>query len=166
MIRHAKISEIAHILLITKACTKAMEDQGIYQWNEHYPSLEAFQEDHARKELYVLTLNEDIIGSITISTLMDEEYQTVDWLTPNSNHIYIHRLCVHPNYQGRGYAQQLMDFAESWAQKNSCASVRLDTFSQNNRNQKFYEARGYKKLGNVHFPEQSQHPFYCYELVL
>jgi len=33
-------------------------------------------------------------------------------------------------------------------------------------NQKFYELRGYKKLGSIYFPKQSEHPFYCYEFVL
>jgi ribosomal protein S18 acetylase RimI-like enzyme len=87
-------------------------------------------------------------------------------LTKNKNNIYIHRLAVHPNLQGKGYAQQLMKFAEHYAQENNVLSIRLDTFSQNKRNQKFYELRGYKKLGDIFFPKQSKHPFHCYELVL
>ncbi|MBB5266739.1 ribosomal protein S18 acetylase RimI-like enzyme [Algibacter amylolyticus] len=106
-----------------------------------------------------------IIGSITISTFMDTEYQPISWLTENNN-IYIHRLAVHPNYQGKGYAQQLMDFAELYPRQNKYASVRLDTFSQNKRNHKFYELRGYQKLGDIYFPKQSSYPFHCYELVL
>lgn len=58
-----------------------------------------------------------------------------------------------------------MNFAEETAQKNNAVSVRLDTFSQNKRNQKFYETRGYQKLESIYFPKQSKHPFYCYELV-
>ena len=42
----------------------------------------------------------------------------------------------------------------------------LDTYSKNIRNQKFYEARGYKKLGDVYFPHKNDQPFHCYELVL
>ena len=59
-----------------------------------------------------------------------------------------------------------MKFAEHYAQENNVLSIRLDTFSQNKRNQKFYELRGYKKLGDIFFPKQSKHPFHCYELVL
>ena len=73
---------------------------------------------------------------------------------------------MHPNYQGLGYAQQLMAFAETYAIENKFSSIRLDTFSQNKRNQKFYELRGYKRLGTIFFPKQSEDPFYCYELVL
>jgi ribosomal protein S18 acetylase RimI-like enzyme len=97
---------------------------------------------------------------------MDKEYIPIQWLTANQNNIYIHRLSIHPNYQGKGHAQKLMGFAEDYAKQNGFASVRLDTFSQNKRNQKFYETRGYQKLGDIFFPKQSEHPFHCYELVL
>lgn len=166
MIRRAKISEIQHILAITKACAKFMADKGIFQWNDHYPSKAAFEKDLERNELYVKVIDGQLIGSITITTKMDPEYKPVNWLTANDRNIYIHRLCVHPEHQGNGFAQELMDFAEALAKEAKSISVRLDTFSQNKRNQKFYEVRGYQKLGDVFFPKQSEHPFHCYELLL
>jgi len=143
-----------------------MKKMGIYQWNEHYPSKNAFEEDIERGELYILEEAGGLLGTIVISTLMDNEYRPIDWLTPNGKNIYIHRLAVHPDFQGKGFAQKLMTFAEDFAISNNFVSVRLDTFSQNKRNQKFYEARGYTKLGDIYFPKQSEHPFHCYELVL
>jgi len=166
MIRRAKISEIPDIITICKACAAYMISNGIYQWNEYYPSALAFENDVERDELYVLEVEEKIIGTVVISTQIDEEYKPVEWLTENGNSVYIHRLSVNPQLQGKGYARQLMDFAENYARKNGFASVRLDTFSQNKRNQKFYETRGYQKLDTIYFPKQSEHPFYCYELVL
>jgi ribosomal protein S18 acetylase RimI-like enzyme len=68
--------------------------------------------------------------------------------------------------QSKGYAQQLMGFAENYGRKNNYESIRLDTFSKNTRNQKFYEQRGCVRLENVYFLNQSQDPFYCYELIL
>ena len=166
MIRSAKIPEIPDILRLTRACAKMMEKKGIYQWNEHYPNSAFFERDIQREELFVMEIEGQLIGSIVISTFMDEEYLPVEWLTPNRNNIYIHRLAVHPDRQGKGYAQRLMAFAEDRAKERGAVSIRLDTFSQNPRNQRFYEARGYQKLGDIFFPEQSGHPFHCYELVL
>jgi len=97
---------------------------------------------------------------------MDKEYKNVKWITNNRKNIYIHRLAIHPDHQGQGYAQQLMDYAEQFAIENNYTSIRLDTFSQNKRNQLFYELRGYKKLGDIYFPKQSECPFHCYELIL
>ena len=166
MIRRAKISEIPDILIITQACARKMQENGIFQWNEHYPSEAAFKKDVEREELYAVEENGKILGAIVISTFMDEEYVPIKWLTPNGKSTYIHRLCVHPEQQGKGLAQQLMDYAEGYSRDNGFLSVRLDTFSQNQRNQRFYEQRGYQKLGDIFFPKQSEHPFHCYELVL
>lgn len=166
MIEPAKISEISDILKICDACRLDMESKGIYQWTTEYPTDKQFINDLNRKELYVVKQNNTLIGCIVLSVLMDDEYQSVKWLTDNEDQLYIHRLAVHPNYQGKGFAQQLMDFGENHARNNRFISVRLDTFSRNKRNQGFYEQRGYQKLSDIYFLNQSEHPFHCYELVL
>ena len=153
-------------MTLTKACARHMSDRGIFQWNEYYPSAEVFKNDIENDELFVLEIQNDLIGVVAITTTMDEDYSAVKWLTPNKNNVYIHRLAVHPNHQGNGYAQKLMAFAESRARQSNFRSVRLDTFSQNKKNQRFYEQRGYTKLEDIYIPLQSEHPFHCYELVL
>jgi ribosomal protein S18 acetylase RimI-like enzyme len=166
MIRKAKPSEIDEILIITRACAAKMIDEGIYQWNEHYPHRKAFETDVVRGELFVITSEETIQGCIVISTLKDEEYKNVCWLTEDGHNYYIHRLAIHPVFQGKGLAKRLMDFAETYVRENKGLSVRLDTFSKNLRNQRFYELRGYTRLEEIYFLKQSEHPFYCYELPL
>lgn len=166
MIRKATLNDIDEIIKITKACAKVMTDKDIHQWNAHYPDKSTFKNDVLRNELYVIEKNKTLVGCVVISSFMDKYYMPISWLTNNKRNIYIHRLAIHPEYQGKGYAIKLMDFAENFAKENNYTSVRLDTFSKNRRNQKFYELRGYKKLENVYFPKQSTHPFYCYELIL
>ena len=163
MIRKAKQQEIEKLLFITRSCAAKMTSEGILQWNDFYPNKEAFQKDVERQELYVLISDAALMGCITISSEKDSEYNEVEWLTKDSRHYYIHRLAIDPKFQKLGYAKKLMDFAEDLAKKNAITSIRLDTFSENHRNQKFYEARGYTRLGNIFFPKQSEHPFYCYE---
>ncbi len=159
------VADISSILEVTKACAKHMISKGIFQWNEHYPSYEVFEKDIRLNQLWVLKTADRIIGSIVISAVMDEEYYEIDWLTPNTKNIYIHRLSVHPDFQGKGCAQKLMGFAEAYAQENKFLSIRLDTFSVNKRNNIFYQKRGFQQRGDVYFPKQSEHPFHCYELV-
>ena len=166
MIRKAKITELQKIKALTEACAAAMIGKGIYQWNEHYPSLEKLKNDILRSELFVIEESRNLLGIIVITETMDEEYLPIPWLSKSRNNIYIHRLATHPNVWGQGYAQKLMDFAEDFARTGNYESVRLDTFSKNCRNQKFYETRGYQKLDSIYFPKQSEHPFYCYELLI
>ena len=163
MIRKAKLPEIEKLLLITRSCAVKMTSEGIIQWNEFYPNKEAFLKDVERQELYVFISDTALIGCIAISSEKASDYDEVEWLTKDSRHYYIHRLAIDPKFQKLGYAKKLMDFAEDLARKNAITSIRLDTFSKNHRNQKFYEARGYTRLGDIFFPKQSEHPFYCYE---
>ncbi len=138
MIRKGTLSDIDSILIITKACAKKMVDDDIYQWNDHYPNSTAFENDVKRNELYVLEINNIIVGCVAISVLMDKEYEDVKWLTKNENNIYIHRLAIHPVYQGQGSAQQLMDYAEQFAIENNYISIRLDTFSHKTKETNYF----------------------------
>ena len=162
----ATILDLPQIVALTRECAKKLMAEGIFQWNEFYPSKEVLHKDIELQQIWKIELSNEIVGIIVISEIKDLEYNSVQWLTEDYNNIYIHRLAVHPHFQGRGYAIKLMDFAEAYAKENNFNSVRLDTFSRNKRNQRFYESRDYVKLENIYFPKQSKHPFYCYELII
>lgn len=166
MIRPAQTSDLDVLLSLTKACAADLLNRGIDQWNEHYPNQEAFASDFDNGVLFVYCVATRVVGCVALCTEMDQEYRSIEWLTNTTQHLYVHRLAVHPEHQGQGIARQLMDFAEDHAQKAGCASVRLDTFSVNKRNLKFYKARSYRITGELFFPKQSEHPFVTLELVL
>jgi ribosomal protein S18 acetylase RimI-like enzyme len=161
----ANTSQLEQIYSLIKDCTTDMISKGIYQWDESYPSKKDISKDIARGELFYIAQNDKFIGVIVITETEDVEYKNVKWLTPKGNSVYIHRLAVHPTEQYKGYARELMDFAESYALSMGFSSVRLDTFSQNPRNNKFYKNRGYIQLEDIYIEDQSKHPFHCYELV-
>ena len=165
-IKNASIKDLEELYSITKSCAKQMIEADIFQWSKYYPSKEVLENDIALQQIWKLTENRTIVGIIVLTEIEDKEYKKVQWFTKNGKNLYIHRLAVHPNFQGKGHAQKLMAFAENYAKRNKYNSIRLDTFSQNIRNQIFYEKRNYTKLDSIYIPNQSEHPFYCYELVL
>jgi ribosomal protein S18 acetylase RimI-like enzyme len=57
----------------------------------------------------------------------------------------------------------MMTFIENMGVENMCESIRLDTFSMNEKNNNFYSRLGYEKLGQIYFRDQSDMPFNCYE---
>lgn len=166
MIRRGVHDDLIPILEITKNCAVKMDSMGIYQWNENYPNRDAFIEDIKNNELLVFTKGALLVGCIALCTKMDDVYKNVKWLTKDCKNLFIHRLAVDPQFQKKGIGKKLMDYAENFAKKNNFISVRLDTFSKNKNNMRFYERRGYKRLEKVFFPEQSKFPFYCYELII
>jgi ribosomal protein S18 acetylase RimI-like enzyme len=166
MIKKASKQDLEQLLTVVKSCGQNLIEQGIFQWNEQYPKREDLLEDIELQELWKLEDKNSVIGLIVLTENEDAEYQDVNWLTKNHKNLYIHRLAVDPEFQGKGYAQKLMDFAEKYAKENGYNSIRLDTFSENKRNLKFYEQRNYVKLESIYFPNQSEFPFYCYEKIM
>ena len=166
MIRRGVHEDLTPILEITKNCAVKMDAMGIYQWNENYPNRSAFIDDIKNNELLVFTKGALLVGCIALCTKMDDVYKDVKWLTKDVKSLYVHRLAVDPQFQKKGIGKKLMDYAEDFAKKNNFISIRLDTFSKNKNNMRFYERRGYKRLEEVFFPEQSKFPFYCYELII
>jgi len=162
----AEITDLNRIMEITRACAIDLISNNIFQWNEKYPSKEAFKKDIEKNTLYVYKNKSRITGCISLCADKDEEYENVEWITEDFKNLYLHRLAVHPEYQKKGVGRSLMDFAEEYAKLNGFKSVRLDTFSQNPRNNKFYKSRNYVQLGDVFFPMQSEFPFHCYEKII
>lgn len=165
-IQKATLSDLQLIFSITQKCGKHMIENGIFQWNDFYPSKEVLQKDIELQQLWKLENNQSIVGIIVLTEIEDVEYKTVKWLTENSLNLYIHRLAIDPEFQGKGFAQKLMVFAENYAVDNKYSSIRLDTFSQNKRNHRFYKKRNYTQLESIYLPNQSEFPFYCFEKVL
>ena len=164
LIRRATKDDLDEVMLIIKACTKHMISKNIFQWNEKYPNIETFKNDIENENLYVLSLqNNELIGCVSITFEMDDFYKTIDWISPSKKNIYVHRLAVHPNNQGQGHAKIIMNFIEKKGIDNLCESIRLDTFSMNNKNNTLYTKLGYQKLGQIYFRDQSEMPFNCYE---
>ena len=149
IIRQAISSDLDVIKGIAEACAIDMASYSIFQWNEKYPSREVFKKDIESGSLYVLEIKKNVIGCIVLSDFKDDVYKDVKWLTKDSNNLYIHRLAVDPPFQKNGNGRKLMDFAESFAVENNFVSIRLDTFSLNHRNNKFYKSRGYTRLEDV-----------------
>ena len=162
----AKINDLDRVKKIAYDCALEMISRKIFQWDENYPNIEIFKKDIDNQNLYVYRDNSIVLGCIMLSLSKDEVYDNVKWLTKDEKNLYVHRLAVDPKYQKKGIGKLLMDFAEEYGLKNGLKSVRLDTFSKNDRNNKFYRSRNYIQLDDVYFPNQSEFPFHCYEKVL
>ena len=165
-IRLAKNDDIKRIVEIANACADHMISKGIFQWDKDYPNKETFKTDLDQGTLFTIEDKHEILGCICISLNIDEFYKSVKWITETNKNVYVHRLAIHPQYQGRGLALKLMNYANEFAIQNNCESIRLDTFSGNPRNNKFYILQGYTKIGEIYFRNQSEMPFNCYEKIL
>ena len=167
MISRGLPHEIDAIIALTKRCGLHMRENGIDQWDENYPDYDSIANDLETKTLFAYREGDTIVGIVVLNETQDEEYGEINWSTSESDrNLVVHRLAVEPIHQGKGIARKIMDFAENFAREQEYDSIRLDTFSQNPRNQRFYTNRGYTDLGEVYLKYKKEHPYFCYELLL
>lgn len=159
IIRKGKTEDINDIMNLIKAAVVNMQLNELDQWDDIYPNKEVIEADIREENLYVYEDNR-IKGIIVLNEDQDEEYKAIKWEYTLGVQLVIHRLCVHPEYSGKGIARKLMDYAEKYCVENRHNAIRLDAFIKNDRACRMYEQAGYKKVGVVTFRKGD---FYCYE---
>jgi ribosomal protein S18 acetylase RimI-like enzyme len=147
---------------VVDRCRATLRQCGILQWDDVYPTRTTVAADIAHGRLYVLTVSGECQATVALDDTQDPQYRTVAWTTAEPA-LVVHRLCVDPEAQGRGYGRQLMDFVEAYATRRRYSSVRLDAYSGNPAAVALYRRRGYREAGQVMFPRRSL-PFHLFEL--
>ncbi len=136
-----------------------MDQQGIPQWDEIYPSKTILNADIENKQMYVIEVEGRVAGFSVINEDQSPEYADVAW-NYDGRVLVVHRLTIHPDYQRRKLASYLMDFAEEMAATQNYDCIRLDAFTLNPAAFAMYEKRGYRRAGIVRFRKGD---FYVYE---
>jgi ribosomal protein S18 acetylase RimI-like enzyme len=164
-IRQAEPRDLDSAWSLIDRCRSALAARGIHQWDDGYPTRETTAADVARGALFVLETDDgNCVACVALDESQSPEYTSLVWTTTEPA-LVVHRLCVDPSAQGRGYGRQLMEFAESHAAEQGFASVRLDAYTGNPRSVELYRRRGYREVGQVRFPRRAL-PFWCFELDL
>ncbi|MGB3223466.1 MAG: GNAT family N-acetyltransferase [Desulforhopalus sp.] len=158
-IRLARMEDLEVSFAIVKDATKHMDKQGIPQWDDIYPEEATLLQDIEKQEMYVIEQDSRAVGIIVLNDEQSPEYASIPWKYAGRV-LVVHRLTISPTYQNRGLASYLMKFAEDAAAVRAYNCVRLDAFTQNPAAVTFYDRRGYRKAGIVHFRKGE---FFCYE---
>lgn len=161
LIALAAESHLEAVWTIVDRCRVALSAAGVAQWDAQYPSRQTIGDAVARQGTYVALVDDVCRATVAIDDHQDPEYRTVAWTTVEPA-LVVHRLCVDPDFEGRGLANALMSFAESYAAEQGYESIRLDAYSANPRAVAFYQRRGYWEAGRVRFPRRPL-PFLCFE---
>jgi GNAT superfamily N-acetyltransferase len=144
-------------------CREYLLENGILQWDEHYPNIVYFKECIENKVLFVLIENSEILGHVVLNEWESEEWDDISW--KGNKPIVIHSLMIHPVFQGKGIGTEFVKQCEELARKQGHKSIRLDAFSGNEKALQLYSKLGYQKRGNVIFtfkPEGHQE-YICFE---
>ena len=158
--RKALLCDLEEVMSLFRAATLAMRAAGIDQWDEIYPSADVVREDIDRAQMYIGLATGKIAVVFVLESCHEGEYEPASWRFVEPEFVVLHRLCVHPDFQGRGFAKQAMDYLEREVLASGIYAIRLDAFPHNPAAIRLYESRGYVKAGEVTFRKGL---FYLYE---
>ena len=159
-IRKAELQDRKSIINIISQCSKQLLEVGIEQWDSEYPSKGMISEDIAHGYVYVGIdeESESLISTITMGSGDNDDFHSnIEWDLDTESYIFFNRLAVLPQFQGRGYASEFMDFAEIFAEKSGIRSLRLDARTEYPRVLDMYKNRGYLIKGDVSYRNGTRH---------
>lgn len=143
--------DTAAIMALVKTAVAHMEAQGIFQWDDLYPTAEDFEADIDEGALYVGVTGNQIAVAATWNRSCDDEYGNGAWRFPQKPFAVVHRLCVHAAFQNKGIARKMMAYIEAVAKTQGMEAVRLDVYRENPHARRLYEKRGYVQTGEAHW---------------
>lgn len=157
------MGDVDQIATLFKLVTDLMKANDVQQWHYKYPLASHVIKDIEGQHCHVYIVGGQIAGTITVDTKQDAQYQNVHWKFPTDVCAVIHRLGVHPSFQGRGISKTLCLYAEHLALQKNIQHIRLDAYSLNPISNQLYASLGYHLAdGFCHF-HGNDAPFFCYE---
>lgn len=164
-VRPAEEGDLDEIWALVERAVADMNRRGNPQWRPGYPARSHYAGALAEGGLYAAEDESGrILGCAVFNTEEEPAYAAIPWSVPGPAMV-IHKLAVDPAVQRRGVASALFARCEELARQQGIASLRIDTYSLNDRMQALIRRQGFTPAGAVHFP-MNPLPYPCFEKVL
>ena len=127
-----------------------MENSGLNPsqwWKPENMNREFLLQHTEANEYYAALLDNQPAASVILQeTERNQSWKSVDGDNPK-HALYVHWLCVHRSFAGRGLSKKMIEFAEEVARKRRFKLLRLDTDADEIKLCKLYERLGFKLTG-------------------
>lgn len=116
-----------------------------------YPIREDAIKGIKENSLYVVIIDDKIVGSVILSHEPEKAYLNAKWKRDLSyeNIIVLYTFVGHPKYFGRGIGKALIEFAEKYGVETNVNSLRLDVYEKNTPAIHLYEKCGFNYIDKV-----------------
>ena len=146
--------DLPEIRLLLQACAEGLAEQGYRNWLA-FDVAASLESDVLQREVWVLRDPEPgepigaIVATWTVGTTPMRHYPPDFWPEDDRRAMYLNRLAVHPDRQGRGTGARCMAVAAARARQLGCSAIRLDYLAANGALRRFYTRLGYEPRGEV-----------------
>lgn len=153
-------SELAGAVALIEAVKAGQPAGRLTHWSADYPGESVIQNDLRQGNCWIYHIDKRMGALIVLDENGEPAYASVNWLFTAAPVLYMHRLCVHPEFQDRGIATQLVKFADDFARKKAYKVLRLDVYKYNPKALHLYEKSGYEIRGLI---TRGEYDFYAME---
>lgn len=169
-IRKAEMADFDQVMAILKDGRNQLAERGIDQWQGDYPNPDHVKEDIEHGYAYLVKSEDgETVGTLSIVPAPDTTYDQLDgaWQVETNDYVTIHRVAIHSDHTGHGYASKLYQAVISYFTSgfNDVKSIRVDTHEDNLPMQHLIEKSGFKRVGTLHGVYRPNEISYVYELV-
>lgn len=169
-LRKATLDDLDTVMDILRDGRNQLAEQGIDQWQGDYPNEEHIKEDIQHGWAYLVESDdEETVGALAIVDAPDHSYDELDgqWLLDTQHYQVIHRVAIHSNHAGKGYASKLFVSVIDYIKQNrkDIESLRIDTHENNQIMQHLITKNGFTKVGELHGVYRPEEESYVYELL-
>ena len=153
-IRCATLHDLPFVIAGIEEAKKQLATHQSGQWQNGEPSEHTIQNDIELGQYWVLVMDHHILGGCAVLSCEPAYDHLVigQWLNQDPYRV-IHRFYIHPSWQQKGYAKQLLDFVESNALNNGIHNIRVDTHERNIPMRKTLERTHYHYVGEAYLPK-------------
>lgn len=145
-----------------------LAEKGVDQWQGDYPNPQHVKEDIEKGfALLVISDDQETVGTLSVVAPPEHDYDTMDghWLVDTDQYRVIHRVAIHSNHAGHGYASRMFEEVIDYVQKaNDIKSLRIDTHEDNKAMQHLITKYGFQRVGTLNGVYRKNEISYVYEL--
>lgn len=144
-IRFAEAGDLGAVVKLRADAESWLQAAGIEQWTVHATGEENIRESIARGSTYVVTNGAgDVVGSFALDDV------DLDFWTPTEAAqpaLYLYKFMLDHPRRGGGLGDALLDWCCGRAEQVGARWLRLDCWKTNEGLHKYYEARGFARVG-------------------
>lgn len=153
-LRLAKEEELDKIFSICLSIKEIYKNNNIKLWNEYYPLREDFEEDIKNDQLYVYTIDDEIVGSITVGDSLLEDGESDKYVR------FPCRFMVKSDLQNQGIGTIIMKEMEEMLKKEGIKEIQFLVSNNNPKAMKLYLRQGCVNLGYFKTPWEEEDSYY------
>ncbi|MFC4771558.1 GNAT family N-acetyltransferase [Enterococcus hermanniensis] len=152
--RSSNESDITTIGVIVNEAKNYLTEQGSPQWqNGHEPHEAIIREDLKKEASYVLTMDDEIVGTVALISGVDPVYEAIEGAWQEAGpYVALHHVAVSQKYRGAGIGEKTLKAAIEKAEELGFKDIRIDTYPANQPMLGLIGKLGFNYCGMIYFP--------------